>query len=236
MVQDSELPGGVCSKCCHDMTPGATVRLWDGKDYCENCVEEACPGLAQYARSHETLEEEMPHSAWRIVINHAIIGTVGMSCLGILLWAIVVGLGADRIDPGSLFLLLLFPMAGLPISILFGIGHAVLFALDRPVMSVASGQLEIAIGHDRETIPLSACQWYVGKTSHMNYSPVMYSKTRLLWDTAVVIIIPRCPELWRSSRRVAAGFTEDTRLRWESFLTLAAVPQRAFGLPRGSSV
>ena len=244
MVQDSEPLGSVCSKCCRELTPDATVRLWDRKDFCETCVEEACPGLAEYARTREALEEEMPHSAWRI-------GTiVGLVCMGsaigfgILLWAIGVGLGADPMDPDSLCVLLLFPVIGLPVSIVFGVAHATGFAMFRPVVSVRDNQLRITMRSETKSIPLSECEWYIGKTWHMTHPRVLSSKTGMLRDTAVVIILPqhagrldpRWDVRWDYPRRVATGFTEETRHRWEAFLTLAAVPRRAFGLPRGSSV
>ncbi len=252
MVQDSETSGGVCRKCCRDMTPGATVRLWDAKDYCETCVEEACPGLAEYARSHPALEEGMPHSAWRIGATIAIVGTVGIVGFVIVLWAGAVALGAPPIDPDGLSMALLFTACSLPIAIVFGIVGATGFASCRPVVSVRDNQLRITMHSETRSTPLSDCEWYIGKTWHMTHPRAATRYSGLLRDTAVVIILPQLAEPldaglvqrwddpqdieWNWPRRVATGFAEETRRRWTAFLTLATVPRRAFGLPKGSSV
>ena len=53
-----------CSRCSRTMSADSAVHLWDARDYCRDCVEAACPGLANYARTHSVLEERVAaHSA-----------------------------------------------------------------------------------------------------------------------------------------------------------------------------
>lgn len=227
MVEDSLGQGDVCKKCSVQLTPNTTIRLWDGNRYCRACVDDACPGLAEYAETHETLKEVMPHSAWRIGANYTFLSVAGMIPFGAVLWSFAVWCGADPIEPGSLFLLLVFPVLGVPIGIMFATLLAVGFALNRPIVSARDGQLLIDVGRAITSVPLSECEWYTGWTCHMNDPRLMGRATVLLCDVAVVIVLPRRGAGWYSYvPLVPTGFTETTRTRWQSFLTLAGVPHR----------
>ncbi len=67
--QEAGRSQGQCSKCSQPLTPETTVHLWDGKDYCRGCVEAACPGMAEYARTHVFLEETMPYDGRRTELS-----------------------------------------------------------------------------------------------------------------------------------------------------------------------
>lgn len=227
MVEDSLGQSNVCKKCSVLLTPDTTIRLWDANRYCRACVDDACPGLAEYAETHETLKEVMPHSAWRIGANLWFVCVAGMIPFGVFLWAFGVWCGANAFESGSLFLLLVFPVLGIPLGLMFAAAVAVQFALDRPIISVRDGQLLIDVGRAITCVPLSECEWYTGWTCHANSPRLMANATMLLCDVAVVIVLPRHGTGWYSYvSLVPTGFTETTRARWQSFLTLAGVPRR----------
>ena len=51
-----------CRKCSASLTTEQVVHLWDGHDYCRECVEAACPGMAEYATANPLLVAIEPTS------------------------------------------------------------------------------------------------------------------------------------------------------------------------------
>ena len=43
------------------------MRLWDGNEYCRDCVDRACADLWDFARGHPTLEDNATID-WRAVL------------------------------------------------------------------------------------------------------------------------------------------------------------------------
>jgi len=56
-----------CAHCDAPLTSETTVHLWDGRDYCRACVEDACEGMADYAADHPRLEETLPFLLRRFI-------------------------------------------------------------------------------------------------------------------------------------------------------------------------
>ena len=54
-----------CAHCQQVGVPNA-VKLWDGKQYCSECVKAEEPDLYAWALRHRRLAEVMPQSAWSV--------------------------------------------------------------------------------------------------------------------------------------------------------------------------
>ena len=50
---------GGCAKCLRDLDQDSAVHLWDGKDYCRECVSTASPALAVLAKRFSILSERI---------------------------------------------------------------------------------------------------------------------------------------------------------------------------------
>jgi hypothetical protein len=51
-----------CRKCSASLTAARRIHLWDGHDYCRECVEAACSGMAAYAGKRPVLVATEPVS------------------------------------------------------------------------------------------------------------------------------------------------------------------------------
>jgi hypothetical protein len=52
-----------CPKCGRIIH--SAVRLWDGRDYCRDCVDHACPGLGDFAAQHPILSQRSQLPFWK---------------------------------------------------------------------------------------------------------------------------------------------------------------------------
>ncbi len=66
-----------CRKCSASLTTEQAVHLWDGHDYCHDCVEAACPGMVEYVRTNPLLIAIEPTSRRDGVRNLAF--TIGLA-------------------------------------------------------------------------------------------------------------------------------------------------------------
>ncbi|NQT14051.1 MAG: hypothetical protein HQ582_14955 [Planctomycetes bacterium] len=166
----------------------------------------------------------MPHSVWRIVVGLVLLSIPFLILLGVFLLLVCVILGADVRDvigPAALVGLLPFPFA-----VVLALLQGATFRLNRLVVSVRDGLLTLDVGRRVESVPLAQCEWYIGRTWHMNYPEVMNASAKVLFMPAVVIALPWAARPFGYTRLVATGFTPQTRTQWGSFLTLAGVPRR----------
>lgn len=62
-----------CRKCSMPLATEQIVHLWDGHDYCRKCVENACPGMADFALAHPVLESVEPISMRTGIQNLALL-------------------------------------------------------------------------------------------------------------------------------------------------------------------
>ncbi len=58
-----------CRECSASLTAARKIHLWDGHDYCRECVEAACSGMAAYAGKHPVLVATEPVSISDYVRN-----------------------------------------------------------------------------------------------------------------------------------------------------------------------
>ncbi len=208
-----------CAHCNATLDTADLVRLWDGESYCRDCVEGQLPGLADYAASHQRLEEAAPrevvHQVRQQIVSYFVIG---------LLFGVLMAIGSYSA----------YGLLGVLVGILFGMGVAACAALIQipgriwlargsvPTVSVENGLVTV----DRRlfpqtSLPLKTYRWSFGKSRRD-------SMLRFTFVDNVDVILLEVPARFLSFRpvqRVACGWSEDTRKRWAAFLTLAAVPR-----------
>ncbi|MDP6438115.1 MAG: hypothetical protein QGH74_00610 [Candidatus Brocadiia bacterium] len=219
--------GAQCSKCEQPLSPETTVRLWDGKDYCDSCVEAACPGMADYAREPPVLSEHLdpgpPPGAAQFVFDSVVV----VLCLPLLL----VGFGglagvAWLIHPVLVVLvLLLFVLALLGVvGKMARFEHRKLLRI-RPTISVQEGvcQAESA-GSSLWQADLPSCGWEEGRA---RWDFVIGSLGIVRHVRYPVILLAPCGPEWDAVEApIACGWTPEMRALWIGFLTLAGVPSK----------
>ncbi len=75
-----------CAKCHRDLEEGHAVHLWDGKDYCQECVFVASPRLAAAAERFSVLSEWVTVSPWEAVWDVFIAWCSVAPVLVVVLW------------------------------------------------------------------------------------------------------------------------------------------------------
>jgi hypothetical protein len=94
-------------------------------------------------------------------------------------------------------------------------------ALNRPTIRVDAGELTVTQRKETDRVPLSQCEWYVGKVSHNT----ILEKATIIQAPCVIVVLPPTDEKEPGSK-VAVGITEAEREIWDAFLRLTGVPQR----------
>jgi len=215
--------GNRCNKCSQSLTPQTSVRLWDGRDYCRRCVEEACPKLVDYALAHDVLEETMVYDGKaalrRSLRMYALIAAVFLA-LTALPWLIA---GDLCMVVTAFVLVLLIATAAGAIQI-----PAFLWMAKRavPKVTVQDGKVMTSRPNQRRmsswTFPLSKCRWYLGKVRHDSFL-----RNTVTPNAPAIILV--YPVHWWGFEvfryKTACGFSDEMRELWEGFLRLAAIPE-----------
>ena len=211
-----------CGKCGRPLKSSQAIRLWDGKDYCRPCVDDACPKLAEYARSHETLEDTIPYDARGVLIGCVIIYglVVGIFAL------FAASIGAVPVGDAIAGALCLTSLAALiQVPLIFWTAKR-----RRPTVRVQDGV--IAVSRSRFPLkswrdypfPLYDCSWKLGS---LGYDTWLAPVPTLLFRRVVIVILPYRELGFLSIReKVACGWDPQMRDLWVGFLTLAGIPQR----------
>lgn len=231
--QEAGRSQGQCSKCSQPLTPETTVHLWDGKDYCRGCVEAACPGMAEYARTHVFLEETMPYDGRRTELSmrktkrtFAVVVLVVLIVLAIASW-----LTAPMNGVVFAVFVLALPVAGMAACI--GFSWKLFYVMGKrgwssPIVRVQEGRVVYRVGRGKLVIPmrkaLAKCRWSVETRRWFSYWWWLWRLWGAPRNEAVVIEFWR----WLSLSRIKApcGWTAEMRRIWVGFLTLADVPQK----------
>lgn len=207
-----------CQACSNSIGQRA-VRLWDGEHYCQSCVQQAAPGLAEYAAENVTLKETMPHTAWAVARRFLCI--VGLPMVAF--FGIPFGLGGGA--EGFLVSLLLT----LPITFVFMAAATYGFTTNRTSVSVNDGLLTVRRGSVwSESYELASLEWFEGNISQMN----LMKKGIMPSGPAVLLTLPR--EETEQEKFVAVGYDDASRARWKGFLTLARLTRRTAWEQRNS--
>lgn len=208
-----------CSSCGATTCSAGFVRLWDGNTYCVQCIKAASPDLLDHVRNHDVLEETFRYPALKLAGVWALFLAIGWSSIW-LIFPLVTILGGKIDLLESIRAWALISGFGLPIILVFSLAHAGGYALHRPTVSVDAGEVTVTQRGKSETVPLSQCEWYLGKISDMD----LLQNTVILKKPALIVVLP--PAEGREAREVAVGVNDGTRAIWQAFLTLAKAPQR----------
>lgn len=216
-----------CHKCTRVLPSGSLVRLWDGRNYCDSCLNAVGAELAQYARDHDTLEETMPHASSQIALRRGKQGAIVVAA-----WTVSLLLVAWYELPNVHFLLRIAiatttgVATGAPVVALFSAGARAFLDRRRPTVSVADGIVRVRIGEEVSRARLSECYWFEGTLLQMNALATTGPQQRFLplpAERALILVLPGTSH--RRAMRVAVGYTRASRLRWEAFLVVARVPR-----------
>jgi len=214
---------GLCGHCGGPLEPSSTIPLWDGRDYCRRCVEGLCPELGSYAAEHPELAERMPHSAWRVAWQYLLlVELVALPLFGGVFFAAGMSeAGGMKGIVGGLVGLLMSQIIILPVGLLYATATGVFVALRRPGVSVRGGRLTVTGGSALAGVyDLAGCGWFVGKTCQMILGQKLIAP---FLDRAILLAPSDAVE--NRERFIAVGFSEESRRRWEAFLTLAGAPR-----------
>lgn len=215
----------LCRKCSAPLAAGETVPLWDGGDYCTECVRRASPALLAYAKDHEVFEDALAYDRKGTLLRCArYYGLFGIA-VGILLclvhlsshgwqgWAAVPGVMIASFVLTGVVALIQIP------------GHLWMARRYVPTVRIADGVVEVSRPAFRRAgaLPLERCAWFMGKTSKDSYLRVVLSPLA----PAVILVYPL--RLWcipLRSLKIATGSSLEMREILTAFLTLAGVPGR----------
>jgi len=215
----------VCN-CCEQRIPEEeAVRLWDGNDYCENCLERKLPGLAEYARRHPRLEERAPFS-WKLMAVRLLPFPLAMGVLTFFKY--------PEECPLNPVWLSLIAMA--IYGLVFG-GVCLMAALTVQSVSVEDGRLTIR-GYPRKLKsrhPTDVEQfslgdnmiWEIRKRFVTGIGAALGASP--MRDKVVTILHPQHasePFQFSFERIICrCGWTPETRRRWKAFLELTRMPK-----------
>jgi len=217
-----------CPVCDKLIDGGGAVRLWDGRTYCRACVEAECPGLADYAATHDHLAESAPFDLRVCLWLASWVSAAALLVFGLL--GVIVG-GSEWGAKGALVTGLLTGGCAAIFGFVWAFGRMM---VDRAILLgavAADGRIEAQSGRSVETLlarwrrgrhlkwPLEQCRWYVTRRAR-----------HLVWprpERVIMLVLPlgRVFGVSLFRREVACGLTPETFALWRGFLTLARVPR-----------
>ncbi len=202
-----------CSLCTGLLTDSNAVRLWDGRDYCERCLEARLPGLADYARSHSRLEETSADEPGRVAMR---LLAMEAGIFAIFFLVFLAG-GASPAEAALVVGLLCFVQGGIQLPMFFWTSRR-----NKTTIVVENGTVTCRrrIMHIRETfeLPLGDFNWTIGRPSRD-----MAQQHARLWPFGKVVLLKqRNASFWvRRAQIFACGWTEETKRVWVAFLQCA---------------
>ncbi|MFH1731478.1 MAG: hypothetical protein ABIF82_07490 [Planctomycetota bacterium] len=214
-----------CRYCGRDIEAGESVRLWDGRDYCEKCVEKTLPGLAEHARTHPKLKEGPPPDVLLPLFTFAMIGPFSLAMflyLGLSLLVFLIVLSFVVIVVTTYFASRLVAGCGDRPALTAGDGRLIACSWPdhrrkRPRLLAPSTVYKLDAGiWWREAIALSISFAAVMKKEPFRRTIVLIAFRRV----KLMGIIPLPPA------HIFCGWTPEMRERWKAFLTLAGIPKR----------
>lgn len=216
-----------CAACERVLTVPQAVRLWDARWYCRQCLDAACPGLADYSARHESLEDiEPPPRVLKILtfyfgwwLTLAVILPAPFAVLTLVVSGLDVALQIFTPIYYYWGAILLLP-------ILLCVFIALAQRADVIVVSVHNNMLRLRHRNSHEwfEVPLHSCQWHVGPVRDPGKRP--WCRIRLAPEQAVVLLrIPTGNRAFGRYGTLVCGASPTTRRIWEAFLTLAEVPK-----------
>ena len=223
-----------CARCSRRLDAEAAVLLWDGRRYCGQCVEAACPGLSQAARGRVRLEEAVAPDAEPTpskVRWQSLAATVVL--LGVAWAAALLAAWLGKFDWKGMLTVSAYVLAFfLPIIVgmWFSLGRSEIApAATRTatgVVAVENGRVTVRTQTDGRTreraVPLTECEWYVG---HASDDPSVRALREPDRNAILIVLFPH-KDIWPDRQVIACGRTPEMARLWVGFLTLAGVPCR----------
>lgn len=212
--------------CRHDGL--ATVRLWDGRDHCIECVEAACPGLVDLARTREDLVDSIPYDQSAALAKWARFFGVLFAVLALT----AAGFFA-AMDRASAALLVGSMAACCAVVALVALLSVFRARHVLPTVRVAGGTVDVFRPDQAEgrrpvvSYPLAEARWQLGR---VRKDEAFYGRFNMLSIVvpdrpAVILRAPRGGVLGYPSVLTATGSTPEMVRLWQGFLRLAGVPE-----------
>ena len=212
--------------CPHPAHAPATVRLWDGRDHCVDCVERACPGLAGFARERDRLEDAIPYDRRGGLVAWAKMAGLLSTALAL------VGAGSfAAMDATSAGLLVGAMAAVLAVTLLGTLPSVFKAGRVLPAVRVVDGLVEVfRPSHARgrnpvATYPLGEARWHVGRV--VEDSSCRGKGGAIVPDRPAIVL--RAPRKWKGvappSEFTAIGSSPELVRLWAGFLRLVEVPE-----------
>lgn len=213
-----------CPSCGESTSLQDFVTLWDGRDYCVDCVEAESPRLLEQARNDTVLEETFTYSKTKLAFRWALM--YGGTTASFVLTIILAGLLSQELTlyEAAKYWAIGFGFT-LPLVALFTLASTWGYVLNRFSVSVTAGILTFTKWGKARSVALNQCEWYIGKVSHMTAA----QNTIIVSDPALLIVLPQTADD-RFAPSVAVGIETKSREIWEAFLTLSGIPQHAMWL------
>jgi hypothetical protein len=211
MCIESHETGAACAKCSRRLDEHGTVHLWDGKDYCRECVSAVSPMLLELADRFSALCERIAINPREAVTDNLVAsffaGTVltGFLC--------VVGV-QNRLEIWAGLLLGLF--CAVVATLLTSYGAYRNARAVRGEVKAENGRLirSHPVFGDA-TWALADCRWRVGKARDAADS---FSRRVHLRRKILIVECPRDPPIvWWRVERVPCGLTDETYEAWRVF-------------------
>lgn len=198
-----------CAHCHGSVDESAALRLFDGRWYCRACVERESPALAEYAATHNYLDDQITYDVKALgfaAVLYCFVAAIGM----------VVLLEFTPPEPG------MNPHVVIPIGsiILAPIGFLLQWMvaqvqLPRTILA-DDGFLNVFTQMQAKQYPLRDCEWRVERSGlRLMHDGVSPRKTFL------ALYVPG----WRRQQLLPACLDDGSRELWVHFLRLAGVPE-----------
>ncbi len=216
MCQDCKDACVRCDHVSHDV-----VRLWDGRQYCHDCMEAACPGMVAYARDHAVLEETMPYSRWQMFRKF-----MAVMCAWLLLFVAIASAAIAILveDPAAAVWhicmvagLILVP--GIPIAAIFSFTVASQEHTYRSTVALVRGELRVKYGYRVFDVLLDDCRCNEGGFWRVNSLPRHSAPVCLKYPVLLIAVLDYAEGDWRN-RIIAVGYSPEKFRIWKGLFSL----------------
>jgi len=223
---DREMDTATCARCGRACPSSEVVRLWDGRDYCRDCVEAECRGLFDFARDRRSLRDTMRHDPAGGLLAWA--GVAGLLGGGLVVTAATIWATGD---PDLAILLLEWSGVAWGAAMLLSLPSVFRARQVLPRVVVRDGMVEVYrrshAGRKRPvaTFPLSESRWRIGRLCED--SCCRGRGGAIVANRPAVIF--RAPRRWKlvapPSEFNACGSSPEMIARLRGFLRLAGVAE-----------
>jgi len=211
-----------CTFCGARTVETESVRLWDGRSYCTDCVEEVCPGLVAFARSHDVLEEIEPACFLRRILYMTYVGVLCFPLMFILFGGFSLILRTAEPVTELCTLAGWFAVAAWGIALLSQVFYVV---CARSTVSVRDGAVAVSARWSPRTFraALDKCSWDLNGLG----TGGLGGKELGISEPVLTLTLPPYVFLGMRWAHVTpqAGFTPQTCQMWLGLLILAGVPR-----------